>query len=266
MWVDGKVGSLKRTTGATDRASRAPAVARAATILRLLAGVGAGLGVSDIARKVGIVPSACYHVLRALTDEGLVAFDENKKTYRMGAGLVTLAREALGANNFSRVVQPHLDRLALSHGVLAIAGEIDNRDRLVVLTVARADNFVSLHVNVGSRFPPLTAATGRLVAAERKLSKAELRTRFQVLRWERPPRFAEWYEDVQRAKLEKLAVDAGRYMRGITVLATLVPKGADGILRIIALIGLEHQMTGNPLKTLREDLSETAEEVGGGLR
>lgn len=231
-----------------------------------MAGGGAGLGVSDIARKVGIVPSTCYHVLRALTHEGLVAFDVNKKTYRMGAGLVTLAREALGANNFSRIAQPHLDRLALSHGVLAIAGEIDNRDRLVVLTVARADNSVSLHVNVGSRFPPLTAATGRLVAAELNLSKAELRRRFQDLRWECPPRFADWYEEVQRAKLDNVAVDAGRYMRGITVLATLVPKGADGVLRIIALIGLEHQMTGDPLKMLRADLLQTAEKVGSTLR
>lgn len=257
---------MKRTTGTSDGASRAPAVARAATILRLLAGGGAGLGVSDIARKVGIVPSTCYHVLRALTDEGLVAFDVNRKTYRMGAGLVTLAREALGANNFSRVAQPHLDRLALTHGVLAIAGEIDNRDRLVVLTVARADNFVSLHVNVGSRFPSLTAATGRLVAAELNLSKVELRKRFQDLRWERAPRFAEWYEEVQRAKLDKVAVDTGRYMRGITVLATMVPKGADGVMRIIALIGLEHQMTASPLKSLREDLLETAARVGTTLR
>lgn len=263
---DRRVGSLKRTASASDRGSRAPAVARAATILRLLAGGGSGLGVSDIARKVGIVPSSCYHVLRALTDEGLLAFNVDRKTYRMGPGLVALAREALRANNFSRVIQPHLDRLALNHGVLAIAGEIDNRDRLVVLNVARADNFVSLHVNVGRRFPALTAATGRLVAAELNSSKAELRRRFRDLRWEHPPRFAEWYEDVQRAKLEKVAVDAGRYMRGITVLATLLPKATDGVLRIIALIGLSHQMTGNPLKILREDLLETAKKVGATLR
>ena len=61
-------------------------------------------------------------------------------------------------------------------------------------------------------------------------------------------------------------MDAGRYMRGITVLATLLPKVADGVLRIIALIGLSHQMTGNPLKVLREDLLETAKKVGATLR
>jgi hypothetical protein len=55
-------------------------------------------------------------------------------------------------------------------------------------------------------------------------------------------------------------------MRGITVLATMVPKGADGVMRIIALIGLEHQMTASPLKSLREDLLETAARVGTTLR
>ena len=56
-------------------AHRAPAVARAATVLRLLAGEAAGLGVSEIARRVGLVPSTCLHVLRALVEEGFVDFD-----------------------------------------------------------------------------------------------------------------------------------------------------------------------------------------------
>src|SRR5258707_15377875 len=100
-------------------ASRAPAVARAATVLRLLAGERTGLGVSEIARRIGLVPSTCLHVLRALVEEGFVTFDEQKKTYNTGVGLLTLVREAMASNPFPRVVQPVLDEIAAGQQVTA---------------------------------------------------------------------------------------------------------------------------------------------------
>src|ERR1700756_3104689 len=86
-------GNVRRSSvsDTPDRASsRAPAVSRAASVLRCLAGEQSGLGVSEIARRVGVVPSTCLHVLRALVDEGFVAFDAQEKTYRTGVGLLTL--------------------------------------------------------------------------------------------------------------------------------------------------------------------------------
>src|ERR1700743_1117503 len=112
-------------------AHRAPAVSRAATVLRLLAGERSGLGVTEIARKVGLVPSTCLHVLRALVDEGFIAFDAEHKTYRTGVGVRTLVRDAMESNEFRKVAQPTLDRLAADYRVTAVAVELDSRDRMV---------------------------------------------------------------------------------------------------------------------------------------
>ena len=76
----------------TDPTSRAPAIARAAAILRLLGKSEAPLGVNAIARELGLVPSTCLYVLRALADEELVAFDPDTKRYRLEAGVLTLPR------------------------------------------------------------------------------------------------------------------------------------------------------------------------------
>jgi DNA-binding IclR family transcriptional regulator len=60
-------------------ASKAPAISRAAAVLRLLGKNATPLGVQAIARELGLVPSTCLHVLRALVAEEFVSFDSETK-------------------------------------------------------------------------------------------------------------------------------------------------------------------------------------------
>ena len=233
---------------------RAPAVARAAMILRMLASERTGLGVTEIARRVGIVPSTCLHVLRALVDEGFITFDKRKKTYRTGVGLLTLVRDVLGSNEFPRAVQPILDDLATKHQMTAVATEIDSKGSMVVVAIARCDSLVSLHIGVGNRFPPLLSAIGRCVAAASGLDRAALRKRFDALRSETTSGFDEWYSEVERARSEGVAIDRNTYIRGITIISSVIRPGIDRKMRGISLIGFEHAMTERIVGQLREDL------------
>lgn len=248
-------------------ANRAPAVTRAAAVLRLLASERGGLGVTEIARRISLVPSSCLHILRALVDEGLLAFDPVDKTYRTGVGLLTLVREAMAAREYPKLVQPVLDQLAADHQVTAVAVELDSRERMVVVAISRSDSLVSLHVNVGSRFPALISATGRCVAAMRGLSRAALKQMFDALRWEQAPKFDDWYAEVERTKVEGLAVDRGSYIRGVTIIAALLPVGADRATRGIALIGFEHRMTlDKTLRQIKDDVRQAVLALGSQLR
>ena len=250
------------TTIATHRA---PAVAKAAAVLRLLAGERTGIGVSEIARRSGLVPSTCLHILRALADEGFITFDPEKKTYRTGVGLLTLVRGAIATSDYPRVVQPVLDSLSSRHNVTAIAVELDNRNRMVVVALSRADSLISLHVNIGSRYPAYLSATGRCVAAESDLSKDQLRAEFDRIIWQRAPRFEEWHADVERARLDGIAIDYGNNIRGITVVAKLVPKGTDRMMRAIALVGFDSQLTEKPLQQIKLHLDSAVAEVSSHL-
>ena len=253
------------SSGSNGR-SRAPAVARAATVLRLLARERGGLGVTEIARRVGLVPSTCFHILRALVEEGFITFDLEKKTYRTGVGLLTLVRDAMASSDYPKVVQPALDTLSSQHKVTAVAVELDSRDRMVVVALSRSDSIISLHVNVGSRFPSLISATGRCVAVASGLSREELSARFDELRWERRPRFEDWYADVERVREDGFALDRGNYIRGITVIAMLIPPGPDRATRGIAAIGFEHHMTEKSLANLRDGLMAAVRDTAAQLR
>src|SRR5215510_2500318 len=110
----------RRTARALAKAvetSKAPAISRAAAVLRLLGRSERPLGLQPIARELGLVPSTCLYVLRALVAEELVSFDPETKRYGLQAGVLTLARHWLRRNRFNDLAQPVLDRMSQRFGV-----------------------------------------------------------------------------------------------------------------------------------------------------
>src|ERR1700752_3912421 len=86
-------------------ASKAPAISRPAAVLRFLGKSDAPLGLQPIARELGLVPSTCLYVLRALVAEELVSFDPDTKRYALEAGVLTLARNWLRHDRFNEAAQ-----------------------------------------------------------------------------------------------------------------------------------------------------------------
>lgn len=217
--------------------SKAPAISRAAAILRLLGKSDAPLGLNPIARELGINPSTCLYVMRALVAEELVSFDPDTKRYALEAGVLTLARQWLRRNQFPDLAQPAIDRLANQFGVTMLGVQILGLDHIVAVAVAQAGGF-QLSVQVGSRFPALLSATGRCIAAFGNYPTSELEARFHKLRWEEPPTFEQWQEQVAQTRMQGFGVDEGNYISGVTVLAAPVWKARGRPSHALVAIGI----------------------------
>src|SRR5690606_32182370 len=135
------------TTPASKPAQRirpVPAVTRAIAILRLLGKTKEAMNVKSISDELGLVPSTCLHILRALTAEKLLAFDSASKRYRLGTGMLVLARSVMDTNSFAQVVQPTLDLVSEKWGVTAIGVEVDLH-HMVVTALSRSKLPFRLH-------------------------------------------------------------------------------------------------------------------------
>jgi len=214
--------SADRELAKAVEASKVPAISRAAAVLRLLGKSDAPLGVQTIARDLGLVPSTCLYILRALVAEELVAFDADTKRYSLEAGVLTLARHWLRRNRFNDLAQPVLDRMAQTFGVTMLGVHIVGLDHIVVVAVSQSEQSIQLSTQIGSRFPALISATGRCIAAFGDHSEAELERRFKTLRWDEPPSFDEWKAQVSQTRSLGFAVDDGNYIAGVTVVAAPV--------------------------------------------
>lgn len=257
----------KNKAPAILRSSKAPAISRAAAILRLLGKSDAPLGVQAIARQLGLVPSTCLYVLRALVNEELVAFDPDTKRYCLEAGVLTLARHWLRRNPFNDLAQPVLDRITQSFDVTMLGVHIVGLDHIVAVAISQSEADFQLSTQIGSRFPALISATGRCIAAFGGYSDAELKPRFKTLRWDEPPSFEEWKAQIAKARRQGFAVDEGNYISGVTVVAAPVwgPRAKLGHALVAIGIGSALKRTsiselGKALLTSAQTLSD---QLGG---
>jgi DNA-binding IclR family transcriptional regulator len=218
--------------------SKAPAISRAAAVLRLLGKSEAPLGLNVIARDLGLNPSTCLYVLRALVAEELVSFDPASKRYALAAGVLTLARSWLQRDQFAELSRGVLERLAQDFGVTVLGVQIFGIDHIVAVGVARGATGFQLATEVGSRFPALISATGRCIAAFGGYPEGRLKARFDTLRWDDPPSFSEWMEQVGQTRNQGFGIDRGNYIAGVTVLAAPVWNAPGAPSHALVAIGL----------------------------
>jgi DNA-binding IclR family transcriptional regulator len=247
---------------------RVPAVSRAIAILRLLGKSETPLGVHAVANALDLVPSTCLHILRVLVAEELASFDPDTKRYGLTAGVLSIASGALRRRSFGDLAQSRLDDLSRHWGATAIGVEAVGLKHMVVVAISRTDQALRLRVDVGSRFPALISATGRCIAAFGGHATDDVERRFRLLRWDNPPTLEHWRAEVEATRVAGYAVDEGRYISGVTIIAA--PVLTHGVARnVLIVLGVGEQLRraghaeiGEALRREAAELSERLKGVG----
>lgn len=245
----------------TVKDSKAPAISRAAAVLRLLGKSDTPLGLQPIARELGLVPSTCLYVLRALVAEELVSFDADTKRYALEAGVLTLARQWLRRNQFTDLAQPVLDRIAHNFDVTMLGVQIVGLDHIIAVAVSQSGSNFQLSTQVGSRFPALISATGRCIAAFGNYPEAQLEARFKTLRWDTPPSYETWQAQVAQTRARGFGVDDGNYISGVTVVAAPVWKSSGKPSHALVAIGIGSAVKRVGLEALGAALKSGAQTI-----
>jgi len=231
------------------------------SILRHLASVSTPLGVTRIARDLDLNSSTCFNLLKTLVHERLVTFDEATKTYRMGLGLVELAKGSLEQASYVRLLRPHLQEIAHRHRVTTTLWQRTTNDRVVMVDLAESGSAMRVHMSIGQRLPMYIAALGRCMAAYSTLSPAELRTHISGLRWEDGPSFEAYMRDVEKVREVGYATDEGHYVKGITTISSPILDEHRHPLMAISAVGFSAQFTASAIQSLGEDLRERCREA-----
>lgn len=238
-----------------------PAVTRAIAILRLLGKTKEPLNAKSIADSLGLVPSTCLHILRVLVSENLLVFDQASKRYRLGSGMLVLARSVMDTNLFAQFVQPILDQISEKWSVTAIGVEVVDIRQMVVTALSRSNLPFRLHVDIGSRFPGLISATGRLMAAYNDIPDDILAHYFDKLRWHRPIDFSAWKKELQQIKRDGYSMDNGYYMSGVTLIAVPILNSRQHVTHTIVVASIIDHLSEQEAQTLIQELRDHATQV-----
>lgn len=252
------VSDRKGPKPAKPRIRQVPAVSRALAILRLLGTASDPVSLKTIADQLSLVASTCLHILRVLVAENLVKVDVDTKRYTLGSGMLSLARNVIERSGFANLAQPGLDRLSQTWKITTMGVEVQNNDHVIVLAISRSDLPFKLHTDVGSRFPSLASATGRLVAAFGGQTWPALEKRFKSLQWSRPIDFATWKTEIEQSRKRGFSIDRGRYIAGITILSVPLLNSAGRITHTLVGAGLSEQMNAGRVSSIVDDMRQEA--------
>jgi DNA-binding IclR family transcriptional regulator len=138
-------------------------VARAIALLDALAASETGLGVNELARRIGVNASTASRLLATLEDGQLVERSPGGP-FRLGLKLVALSDRVLGQLDVRQRARPLLARLAAETGETATLSVPGGGEAITVDFVPSGSSVVSM-ARVGRPSVPHATATGKVMLA-----------------------------------------------------------------------------------------------------
>ncbi len=147
-------------------ARRVASVSRALQMLELLVAQPTHeLGVSDIAREIGVVKSTAHQLLATLAAHGFVENNAATGRYRLGARLMEVGAVASKHFGLGPAVVPLLEALVAKVHETCSLGVLVGTSISLVQRV-EAESVLRVDLKVGTRFPAHKSAIGRVILAE----------------------------------------------------------------------------------------------------
>ncbi len=233
-------------------------VRNALRIIRYLNGCPEPAGVNGIAVELDINVSSCFRLLKTLVGEGVLNFDERRKTYTPAPGLIELARGALRRPEIL-ALRTEIEDLARKYDTTAMVMFPVGQERAIITDVVERDSPLRLKIDVGEDFQFLVGAFGRCFAANSGLAKNELRVQFEKIRWDNPPSFDEYFAEVEQARKDGFAIDIGDHLAGVVKVSACV-RGSDGHPRLaLSILGFAAKFSKKECRQIGLDLKHRAE-------
>lgn len=180
------------------------------------------LGVSDIARRLGVAKSTAHRLLQTLVSRGFVEQDCHSGQYRLGLHLYELGELALARNELRHAALPTLRSVARSTGLTVNFSVADGAD---VVFIERLESVEGVRIlgHFGRRLPAHCTSSGKVLAAfDESVYRARLTAGF-------PPRVsntvrtaADWEAVVQRVRSQGYAESHNESFDGASSVAVPV--------------------------------------------
>ncbi len=209
---------------------KSQSVAKAFELINLIADLGPeGIGLRELAARVGVVASTAHRYMTSLIELGVVERDVTG-AYRLGIGLVTLAGRYLEEDVLREAAHPYLVKLADISGETVHLG-VPIGDRLVYIDKVESTKAVRMVSYIGSQTPLHCTAMGKTLLA---LISPDERLKFVEEHRERPaPKTlvgAELLAELEQVRETGFALDDEENEEGVRCVGVpLVNAGGKGI-------------------------------------
>jgi DNA-binding IclR family transcriptional regulator len=244
-----------------------PAVVKAFRLLDILSASNEPLGVSELARRLGMGKSTIHGLVTTLQYFGAIEAVEGTKRYRLGPGLHALAMRAAGKADLRQRARPVLERLVEATGQTSFLGVVGD-DEIAIIDVVHGKPAMSVSARIGSTIPLLAGAVGKAVLAAWDEARRDA-----FLRRTELPKFtphtivdpAKYARVVEETRERGAALDIDEYVDGVRAAAAPIVGGDHQLQGVLWIAGFARHIDDAALRFAADMVAQQARELGRGL-
>ncbi len=195
------------------------------------------LGVSELARRIGVAKSTAHRLLTTLCARGLAEHDEQTGRYRLGMRLYELGQLALDRNEMRTRALPVLRELQYVSGGTIHFAVPDGSDVVYLERLVHVSSIRSF-AHVGRRLPSHCTSSGKVIAAFTPVAAAaRVRAGFTPLTTHSIHSERQYALALAQVRKQGFAVNADEALAGFASVAAPV-LGHDGSAKAaISIVG-----------------------------
>ena len=240
----------------------APSVKKAFEILKLVSTSKDGVGISEIARGLGMAKSTVHGMTSALEEMGVVLRDPATKRYTLGFTLFELGKKAYSQIDLKDLARPVAEELMERSHASVFVGVL-NWDHVTVLDVVEPRTELKITAPIGTTLPLLAGAVGKVFLS--KLDEEEVK---RIIKTKGLIRFTEnsitstdrYLQEIRTARENGFATDDEEYILGVRAVAAPMKKAAP-LMSAIWVVGLKASLDEERMKLLAKYTVDAARAI-----
>lgn len=250
-----------------ETASRIQSVARALSIVDILAEARAELALNEIAVRLSLPKSTVHGLISTLKDFGYIEQSVFTGKYRLGMRIFEVGHIVAQGWEVRTVAAPYITQLLEELGETV---HLVVLDKLEVLYIDKRETSRSLRIasQVGMRLPAHCTGVGKVLMAH--LSPVE---RCELINKKGLPRFTKntltdagsLEDELAKVRKQGFAIDNEEIMDGLRCVAAPIRDQTGRVISAISLSGPVSRMKGEQLENAIKRVGETAGEISACL-
>lgn len=233
-----------------------------ADVLLLFVEGAPSLGVTEIARRLGLSKTVVHRILRSLASRDFVFFDDRTRYYTLGPAAAALGARALRHLELREVADPVLRKLQHETGETATVSCLVGTSRTYLDQVPSLKE-IKMTVEIGRPFPLHAGASSKAILAfcHPALRRQVLSGPLKALTSLTKTRADELEEDLEEVARTGVAISRGERQPGAGSVATCV-LGVDGYaIGSISVCGPADRFDEGSVRRITPLVREAGEEI-----
>ncbi len=261
--------SAASSAGFASEIAGAQSVVRVLRILKYLGAAPArGVGVSNLARELGLTQPTAHRMLSALVQEGFVSVHPTFKTYTLGREAYILGLAAESRYGIKAVAEAAIQRLAMQTGDTSFLS-VRSGDEAVCLDRKTGDFPIKiLTLEIGHRRPLGVGAGSLALLAYLPANEREaLLARYPAIRQPHHPAPELLREDIAATLRNGYALNPGRIIAEMVGVGVPVLDRDKRVLAALSVAAIRSRLSGTRLQevvaALHHEARQLAQELSG---